>query len=148
MSYLFDTDMCLYNYILKIIRKYGLHIYWLKGNRQIENRAIKEGVEKISISFVTLSELFYGAYKSQMKKENLDTVKKLAQKIECIETNRDICDIYGKLKADLETKGKIIDDADLFIAATALNKNMVLVTNNTKHFKRIKELRLENWSEI
>jgi len=130
MNYLLDTDIC---------------IYWLKGNNHIENRVITEGIEKISISFVTLSELFYGAYKSQMKKENIANAKKLAQKIECIETSRDICEIFGKLKADLENKGKIIDDADLFIASCALVNKMVLVTNNTKHFKRIDELKLQNW---
>ena len=133
MNYLLDTNIV---------------IYWLKGNRQIENRVLEEGIEKIAISFVTLSELYYGAYKSQRKKENIDNVKKLMKKIECIETNSEICNIYGALKADLEKEGKIIDDADLFVAATALNKNMVLVTNNTKHFKRIKALRIENWSKI
>jgi tRNA(fMet)-specific endonuclease VapC len=133
MNYVFDTDII---------------IYWLKGNKQIENRVLEEGIEKISISFVTLSELFYGAYKSQRKKENIANVKMLIQKIECVETNPDICNIYGKLKAVLEKEGKIIDDADLFIAATALDKNMVLVTNNTKHFNRINGLRLENWSKL
>ncbi|MBF0202584.1 MAG: hypothetical protein HQK66_15010 [Desulfamplus sp.] len=40
----------------------------------------------------------------------------------------------------------IIDDADLFIAACALSTEATLVTNNTKHFKRIEELQLQNWS--
>ena len=53
--------------------------------------------------------------------------------------------MFGKLKADLEKDGKIIDDADLFIAACALANDAVLVTNNEKHFKRIKGLKLANW---
>ena len=39
-------------------------------------------------------------------------------------------------------------DADLFIAACALANNLILVTNNEKHFRRIENLKLENWREI
>jgi tRNA(fMet)-specific endonuclease VapC len=49
------------------------------------------------------------------------------------------------LKAALDRKGERIEDFDLLIAATALNLNYVLVTNNTKHYKRIEGLQLENW---
>ena len=45
----------------------------------------------------------------------------------------------------LEKDGEIIDDADLFIAACAVDINATLVTNNEKHFKRIKELKVQNW---
>lgn len=52
------------------------------------------------------------------------------------------------LKAELEKEGKIIDDADLFIAACALTNNLILITNNEKHFEKIGSLKLENWKEI
>ena len=52
---------------------------------------------------------------------------------------------FGKLKASLVNQGKTLDDADLFIAACALVNNLVLVTNNETHFKRIKGLKWENW---
>jgi tRNA(fMet)-specific endonuclease VapC len=50
-------------------------------------------------------------------------------------------DIY----AYLSVRGQLIQDADLLIAATALEHNLVLVTNNTSHFKRIPDLLLDNW---
>ncbi|MGA2796345.1 MAG: type II toxin-antitoxin system VapC family toxin [Thermoguttaceae bacterium] len=50
-------------------------------------------------------------------------------------------DIY----ADLSVRGQLIQDADLLIAATALEHNLVLVTNNTSHFKRVPDLQLDNW---
>jgi tRNA(fMet)-specific endonuclease VapC len=50
-------------------------------------------------------------------------------------------DIY----AELHAQGRLIPDADLLIAATALEHNLVLVTNNISHFNRIRQLRLENW---
>ena len=50
-------------------------------------------------------------------------------------------DVY----ADLHRRGLLIGDADILIAATALEHGLVLVTNNTDHFSRISELQLQNW---
>lgn len=130
MSYLLDTNIC---------------VYWLKGSETVEHKAVQVGLDTIVLSFITLSELYYGAYKSQRATENLDAVRKLADTLGCIESDEEICRMFGKLKADLEKDGKIIDDADLFIAACALANDAVLVTNNEKHFKRIKGLKLANW---
>lgn len=49
------------------------------------------------------------------------------------------------LYADLYRRGALISDADLLIAATALEGGLAVVTNNTGHFERIPDLRLENW---
>lgn len=130
MSYLLDTDIC---------------IYWLKGNKDIERTIISIGLENVSVSFITLSELYYGAYKSQKVKENLAAIIAVSDNLGVIESNEEMCGTFGKLKASLEKEGQGIDDADLFIAACALINNTTLVTNNEKHFKRIKGLKLENW---
>jgi tRNA(fMet)-specific endonuclease VapC len=45
------------------------------------------------------------------------------------------------------SQGKAINDVDLFIAAGAIGNDIVLVTNNEKHFKRIKDLKVENWAK-
>ncbi len=131
MKYLLDTDIC---------------VYWLKKDDCIEQNAISVGLENIAISFMTLSELYYGAHKSQRVNENLSAISLLTEKVSVIESNDQICARFGKLKVSLEKQGKIIDDADLFIAACALTSGATLVTNNTKHFKRIEELQLQNWS--
>ncbi len=55
------------------------------------------------------------------------------------------CQVYGKLRNNLERKRKIIGSIDLLIAAIAIANDLTLVTNNTKEFKRIKELKVENW---
>ncbi|MBI3752549.1 MAG: type II toxin-antitoxin system VapC family toxin [Deltaproteobacteria bacterium] len=130
MNYLLDTDTC---------------IYWLKGNKDIEKRVVNIGLSKIFISFVTLSELYYGVYKSKRVEQNLTNINLLHRKLNLMDFNESICEAFGKLKATLEKDGKIIDDADLFIAACALEDNAVLVTNNEKHFKRIHGLKVENW---
>jgi tRNA(fMet)-specific endonuclease VapC len=53
---------------------------------------------------------------------------------------------YADIRADLETRGEIIDSNDLFIATHAQTMGAVLVTNNTKEFKRVDILVLENWT--
>ncbi|WP_417914121.1 hypothetical protein [Candidatus Electronema sp. JM] len=52
------------------------------------------------------------------------------------------------LKAQLEATGQPVDDFDLVIASTALAHNLILVTNNIRHFQKIEGLKLENWSQL
>jgi len=130
MSYLLDTNIC---------------IYWLKGNQVIEQQAIKNGLENLFISFITLSELYYGAFRSKRVLENLASIYFLKNKLKVIESNEKICETFGKIKANLVNSGKIIDDADIFIASCALNINATLVTNNEKHFVEIEDLKIVNW---
>jgi len=68
--------------------------------------------------------------------------------LEIIPISQELVEIFGLLKSKLEKKRKPIDDFDLILASTALSHNMVLVTNNEKHFKRINGLKLENWSKL
>ena len=130
MKHLLDTNIC---------------VYWLKGNEHIEQKVLSVGIDNIFISFVTVSELYYGAYKSERVDENLAMMRKLTDRINVIDSDDAISKAFGNLKASLENAGLIIDDADMFIAACALVHGLTMVTNNTKHFKRIKELKLDNW---
>lgn len=57
----------------------------------------------------------------------------------------DILAIASQIYADLTQKGLVIEDDDIFIGATALKHNAVLVTNNEKHLCRIASLTIENW---
>ncbi len=55
------------------------------------------------------------------------------------------CQIAAHLYADLRRAGELLADADLLIAAIALANDCVLVTNNVRHFNRVKGLTVENW---
>jgi predicted nucleic acid-binding protein len=72
-------------------------------------------------------------------------VRKLTDQINVVESDDAISETFGSLKASLENVGLIIDDADMFIAACALVHGLTVITNNTKHFRRIKGLKLDNW---
>jgi len=58
---------------------------------------------------------------------------------------RESSDYFGKIKADLERRGKLIDDFDMAIAAIALSHDCGVVTANLRHFQRIKSLECTNW---
>lgn len=100
----------------------------------------------LKISIVTLMELCYGAYKSQKVTANLSKIRELEQSFEIIPLNMESVVLFGRIKAQLETNGIRIDDLDLMIASCAVAHNLILVTNNTKHFKRVEGIRLDNWA--
>ena len=72
-------------------------------------------------------------------------IKSLTDQMMVVESDEAINELFCEMKATLEKSGMTIDDADLYIAACARIHGLTLVTNNTKHFKRIKGLKLENW---
>ena len=129
--YLLDTDILIYS---------------LKGDEAVNSHLRHHLNDAMKTSVISLMELYYGAYKSQHKISNLSKVKALAQSIEIISPGPETSEIFGLLKSDLELSGNRLDDFDLIIAAVSLSHNMTLVTNNVQHFKRIENLKCENWA--
>jgi len=129
--YLLDTDTVIYNFKGhdSVIKNLHVHIH-----------------DPIKISIVTLMELYYGAYKSQMIESNLAKIKALENALEIIPSGRESVELFGIYKSKLEKLGTPLDDFDLIIASCALANNMTLVTNNVRHFARIKGLKLTNWT--
>ena len=121
-------------------------IYSLKGHPAVAENMNSQLNDSIKISDVKLMELYYGAYKSQRVTANAARVKTLAQSIEMVPINAAVAETFGMIKAALKSGGNRLDDFDLAIAATALANNLILVTNNTDHFRRIEGLRIENWT--
>ena len=87
----------------------------------------------------------YGAHKSTHPEKNVATVHRLAEIFPIVDISPSIMDTYGNLKASLEKSGAVLSDMDLIIASTAIVHNLVLVTNNERHFRRISILNIENW---
>ncbi len=129
MDYLLDTNIC---------------IYYFKGLFGLKEKIEKIGFQNFAISEITLAELIYGAEKSEQKEKNIKVIEDFAETITIIPI-LDSLRMYGKEKARLKTKGTIISDLDLFIGATAIVNNMILVTRNTKEFERLESIRIENW---
>lgn len=128
--YLLDTDTIIYN---------------LKGNEQVRQALRARVQEPMSISVITLMELYYGAFKSQRVDSNLAKIKAIEQSLDILPSGQESAEVFARLKAELETRGTRLDDFDLLIASCAMAHNLTLVTNNLKHFQRIPGLKLENW---
>lgn len=124
MNYLIDTD---------IVVDYLRH----------EPRATEfiNSQDEVIISSITFAELSYGANKSKNKKRHLRTLYELLKGSFILQFGILEAKIFGELKVDLETRGKICGDFDIAIAATALGNNSTLVTRNTKHYRNIKTLK-------
>ncbi|MEI6091001.1 MAG: type II toxin-antitoxin system VapC family toxin [bacterium] len=129
MKYLLDTNIC---------------IHFFKGQFGLIEKIKQIGFENFAISEITLAELIYGAEKSQNVVKNSLVVENFADNI-IILPIFDSIKIYGKEKARLKTKGTIISDLDLFIGATAIANDLVLVTRNVGEFKRMHNIKIENW---
>jgi len=129
MEYLLDTNIC---------------IHYFKGQFEIKEKIEQIGYEKFAISEITLAELIYGAEKSQKRDKNIAVVEDFSEKVSLIPIFESI-KIYGKEKARLKTKGTIISDLDLFIGATAIFNDMILVTRNVREFERLENIKIENW---
>ncbi len=92
-----------------------------------------------------IGELYYGAEKSQKQVERKAEVDRLRAALMSIPLQGAVMERFGQLKASLEKQGERLADADLLIAATALENNLTLVTGNLKHFQRVQGLKMESW---
>ena len=101
---------------------------------------------EIFIPSVVLSELVYGVQKSVQCEQNLSKLKVFLSEIKTVPFDDKAAFIAGQIRADLEHAGTPIGGNDLFIAATTLANQGILVTNNTREFSQVKGLILENWS--
>ncbi|KPQ18038.1 MAG: toxin-antitoxin system VapC family tRNA(fMet)-specific endonuclease toxin component [Algoriphagus marincola HL-49] len=129
MKYLLDTNIC---------------IHFLRGKYELIEKFEQLGTENFAISEITLAELVFGAENSKNPQKNLDLVEVFANQVVILPIFSAIY-LYGKEKARLRSKGLMISDFDLLIGCTALEKDLIMVTENLKEFQRISGIKLENW---
>lgn len=124
----------------------NIFIYFLKGRFGLVEKIERIGFENLFISEITVAELKYGVEKSANPDKNRPIINELIDKFKQLPIYGAL-DIYAKEKARLKKAGNIVDDLDLLIDATAIQNNMVLVTNNKKHFDRLQNIKFENWTK-
>jgi tRNA(fMet)-specific endonuclease VapC len=122
-------------------------IYGLKKHPLVQQRFQEKSSLPKSISVITYGELYYGAKKSVHVEKNLAVVRRISELFPIINTTKSIMETFADLKTGLQSKGNMIADFDLIIAATALSMNYILISNNEKHFSRIPSLQIENWKK-
>jgi len=105
-------------------------------------------VGEIGVSIITVSKLQYGASKSKNYKLNKQRIKEFLFPLEILSYDERAASVYGDIRVQLEKIGKLIGPLDMLIAAHALSQDLVLITNNEKEFKQVKDLKVENWINI
>jgi tRNA(fMet)-specific endonuclease VapC len=131
MKYMLDTNIC---------------IYVIKNRpQQVFDTFIKHQQAGLGISSITAAELWYGAQKSGSSK-NLRALRQFLSPLEIAAFDASASEHYGQLRTTLESQGTPIGPLDTQIAAHALALGVTLVTNNTREFARVNNLKLENWA--
>jgi len=102
------------------------------------------GLQNCCISEITVAELLYGAILSK-DENNIKLTKDFCDNIEVIPIFESLME-FAKQKARLRKEGMLIDDFDLLIACGAIVNDLIVVTDNTKHFERL-TVKLQNWIE-
>ncbi len=130
-KYLLDTSIC---------------IELLRGNETVRRYCIdNDGL--CCISEITAIELYYGAYHAPPKYQKQEILKAelLIGKYRPISVN-DIAKAFSAEKVRMERNGNSIEDFDLLIGISARENNLTVVTHNTKHFCRIENLKVGDWT--
>ncbi len=130
-QYLLDTNIC---------------IYLLKDLFGLAEKIETIGASNFFLSEITIAELKFGAENSDFPERNTKKINQLQQLFTVIPIFNSL-DIYAKEKARLKRTGRILDDFDLLIGATAIYNNLTLVTRNVSHFDRLNEIEIENWTK-
>ena len=132
MRYLLDTDICIY-----LIKKRPQNVL-----KQFE----KHPPSEVALSIISLFELEYGAAKSSQPQRAQKALAKFLLPFAIIDMDQAAAAEAAKIRARLKKNGTPIGPYDVLIAGLAKSRAMTLVTNNTREFKRISGLSLENWA--
>ena len=130
--FMLDTDMC--SYIMK------------RSHPQVLKRLRSVPIDDVCMSVVTRAELLYGVEVSPRRAQDAEALAALLPYVETIDLSDDSAQHYAEIRADLKSRGAMIGANDLFIAAHARALGLILVTNNTAEFERVRSLKLENWA--
>lgn len=131
MRYLLDTNVC----VDILSQRYPA----------VAERLQRCSPEDLCISSVVVAELRYGADKSQRSAENHKRIDLLLGEIPCFDFDPSAASVYGRIRRDLEKRGEPIGPYDLMIAAHALSLRLILVSDNVREFKKVRNLQVENW---
>ena len=133
IEYLLDTNICIY-----AINGRPIHV---------REKLLSMMPDTLAVSSVCVAELEYGAAKSRAPERNSKAVKVFCSNFATLPFDDADAEAFGYIRAGLERRGCLIGPYDMQIAAQALVRHLVLVTNNVREFERIPGLQIENWVE-
>ena len=121
---------------------------FLKNDLRVVDRVSDylEHFDKLTINIISYYEILRGL-KDLANDEKIRMFEDFIQENELVSIKKETVEKAAEIYAYLKKEGNMIEDADILMASTAIVENLVLITNNIKHFKRIKGLKLDNWIE-
>lgn len=120
----------------------------LRRNPLVMSQMRRVSPNEVYISTVSQYEIEYGFVKSLNSRQKFESdLDKLYQEISCILLTTDIAMTAAVVANQLKVKGEPIGLPDVLIAATGLSEGLIVVTSNTRHFERIKDIELIDWRE-
>ncbi|HXA18221.1 MAG TPA: type II toxin-antitoxin system VapC family toxin [Thermoanaerobaculia bacterium] len=131
MPFLLDTDTC---------------IYALKQNPNVLEQLLSKNREEILVSVITEAELRTGAAKSSSAIKTLRLLENFLRPLAVAEFTSQDAFAYAHVRARLERAGTPIGPLDTLIASQAVARNLTLVSNNEREFRRVAGLHVENWA--
>jgi tRNA(fMet)-specific endonuclease VapC len=131
MKFLLDTNTC---------------IIYLRGkNSTLKQKLESTLIKDIGVCSIVKAELFYGAIKSANPKRNLTLQQEFLAQYISLPFDDAATVTFGMIRSRLEALGTPIGAYDLQIAAIAVANNLTLITHNTREFKRVHNLLIEDW---
>lgn len=128
-QFLLDTNIC---------------AFLFRGKYGIEQKLASVGLDNCHISIITYAELYFGCETSNDFDFNYQLLSDFCDNIDIVGIE-EVIPIYAKEKARLKREGRLIDDFDLLIGATALHYGMTLATENVRHLERLDGIEVDNW---
>ncbi len=125
----------------------NIFIYIRQGRDEVVRRFVRLRAGEAAVSIISYGELFFGASKRGRRADDLERLRALMGRLPCLTLPEAAAETYGSIRAELESRGEVISNNDLWIAAHALASGLTLVTNNEKEFRRVKGLKLQNWAK-
>jgi tRNA(fMet)-specific endonuclease VapC len=122
--------------------------FYFKQDPQIVRAVTKylSRFDQLNISLVTYYEVIAGL-KFKKAQQQLMLFEDFVSHHQVIGLTRRSVIISGSIYASLRQRGIIIGASDTLIAGTAIENNLSLITNNTRHFEMIDGLRVDNWKQ-
>jgi tRNA(fMet)-specific endonuclease VapC len=118
----------------------------LRGKQEAHDLVAElEQEPKAATTSINAFEVFYGAFKSQLKSQNLKEADRLLDKLEILPMVLSSARKAAEISEELAEKGEPIDFRDAMVAGVAVVNDLTLVSRNKAHFGRVKELKFQTW---
>lgn len=123
--------------------------YYFRGDKTVTNRfsLYLDYYDSFNISMITYFEVLSGLLMIDARAQ-LRKFEAFCSSNNVVNISEASVTLSAKIAAHLKRKGSVLDNQDVLIAGIALEQNLVLITNNEKHFSRIPDLLIDNWKKI